>query len=126
MNAECLAYMFTILGIRIEIFSPFSRLRPYHRENTGSRLLRGQLSLFATTVLILLSESLQLLSNATVRFSVQFYPGFFRIHRFVRLSSGDHAVSYYGRPERPISNLPHTDKLFSQDYQRCYRRGNGS
>ena len=39
MNAECLAYMFTILGIRIEIFSPFSRLRPYHRENTGSRLI---------------------------------------------------------------------------------------
>ena len=25
--------MFTILGIRSQIFSPFSRLRPYHREN---------------------------------------------------------------------------------------------
>ena len=39
--------MLTILGIRSQIFSPFSRLRPYHRENTGSRLLRGPLSLIA-------------------------------------------------------------------------------
>ena len=36
---ECLAYMFTILGTRSKIFSPFSRLRPCHRENTGSRQL---------------------------------------------------------------------------------------
>ena len=39
--------MLTILGIRSQIFSPFSRLRPYHRENTVSRLLRGRLSLIA-------------------------------------------------------------------------------